>query len=52
MGFSGPMPMLILGSRKISIPNISADILYIIFECGYQIPVLKIGNEGRISNKI
>ncbi len=38
-------------SKKISIPDIIVDIIYTIFECGYQIPVAKICNEGRKSNK-
>ncbi len=52
MEFWWLMLIPIWGSKKIPISDMSADILYIIFECGYQIRVTKICNEGRISNKL
>ncbi len=50
MGFLGPMLILILGSKKILISDISADILEY-YECGYQVRMAKIRNRGRISDK-
>ncbi len=41
MGFFRPILITILGSKTIQISDISADILCIIFECGYQICVRK-----------
>ncbi len=41
MEFLGPMTKPILGSNKFPISNISADILHIHVECGYQILVTK-----------
>ncbi len=52
MGFLGLMPITILESKKIPISVISADILYVIIWCGYQICVTKICKGGRISNKL
>ncbi len=52
MGFFGLMLMLISGSKKILISDISADILYWYFKCGYQIHVTKMCNGGWISNKL
>ncbi len=50
MGFLEPMPILIQGSKKFLIFDISANIICIISdECGYQILVTKIYNEGRVS---
>ncbi len=43
VGFLGPMPILILESKKIPISDISS-------ECGYQILVTKIWNGGKISS--
>ncbi len=51
MVFLEPILTPILGSKKITISDISADVIWIISaECGYQILVTKIGNGGRISN--
>ncbi len=51
--FGGPMLIAILGSKKIAISDISANILYIkYFECSYQICGTKTCNGGRISNKL
>ncbi len=41
MEFSGPITKPILGSNKFPISNISADILHIYAERGYQILVTK-----------
>ncbi len=51
MGFLGLILIPILGSKKISISDKSADYVYIIFaECGYQIFLTKICNGGRMSH--
>ncbi len=50
--FLEPMQIQILGSKKIPLSDISADIVYIYImatESGYQILVTKVCNEGRIS---
>ncbi len=50
--FLEPMQIRILGSKKIPLSNISADIVYIyimVAKSGYQILVTKVCNEGRIS---
>ncbi len=52
MGFWWPKPIPILGNKKIPVSNISANILYVIFQCGYQIRVTKICSKGRISDKL
>ncbi len=51
MGLFGPMSISILGSTKILMSDILANILQLIFECGYQKRVTKIRYGGRKTDK-